>query len=172
MLYKPVEAGCAAGLRKRTATEGSVEPWMMFDTVSLLQPETWIVGSGLRLFAARPKKTLETHSPRPREAGHGGRRWYGSTFFQRAPSFRKIYKHGETEKKQDESPLRRSGPPQLWLLCKHAIRIPKATSQKALSLQVQALKHAWLICARSSQAPRCAGFAQGKPGTSHYQRRR
>ena len=89
MLYKPVEAGCAAGLRKRTATEGSVEPWMMFDTVSLLQPETWIVGSGLRLFAARPKKTLETHSPRPREAGHGGRRWYGSTFFQRAPSFRK-----------------------------------------------------------------------------------
>ena len=172
MLYKPVEAGCAAGLRKRTATEGSVEPWMMFDTVSLLQPETWIVGSGLRLFAARPKKLSrlirQGHAKPDTEAGGGTAA--PSSSAHRASG--KIYKHGETEKKQDESPLRRSGPPQLWLLCKHAIRIPKATSQKALSLQVQALKHAWLICARSSQAPRCAGFEQGKPGTSHYQRRR
>ena len=64
----------------RTASDCVGLPWMMFDTVSLLQPETWIVGSGLRLKAAAALAQLTPLSPRTREAGHGGRRWYGSTY--------------------------------------------------------------------------------------------
>ena len=47
------------------ARDSSPRPWMMFETVSLLQPETWIVGSGLAQNTPSASHPTQSHTYSP-----------------------------------------------------------------------------------------------------------